>query len=151
MTTRTVPAPRPSGGALADPAVAAAARTNANRRRAEYLTSVATGLLNVHDVITAACAPDGSALLRISLTQLLGAQPEWGKTRVSAAVTRLRVLLGEPRTDRRLTVAWLVDPRTRGARVLAFTDALNDGDIGPPWRGFPFAPQTSPTQTGLTR
>ncbi|WP_251153774.1 hypothetical protein [Cellulosimicrobium sp. Marseille-Q4280] len=138
-TTLTAPPAQPSGGRLADPATAAAARRSANRRRAEYLSSVTTGLLSVHDVVAAAAAPDGAPLLRISLRQLLGAQPDWGKSRTEAAMTRLITVLGETRTDRDQTIGWLVDPRVRGARLLAFADATQTGH-GPPWPGFPFAP-----------
>lgn len=141
----SAPAARPSGGRLADPLAAQAARRGANRRRAEHLSLVATGLLSVHDVVASACAPEGAPLLRISLRQLLGAQPDWGKTRVNAAMARMATLLGEDDASRERTVAWLVDPRVRGARLLAFADATTS-DIGPPWPGFPFTPPPLPGQ-----
>lgn len=141
MTARLIAPPaQPSGGRLADLATAAAARRTANRQRAEYLSSVATGLLSVHDVISAACTTEGAALRRIALAQLLGAQPDWGRTKVRDAMTHLRTIGGEPHDLGRVTVGWLVDPRARGARLLAFVDSTVP-DPGPPWPGFPFAPQ----------
>lgn len=138
-TTPTAPPAQPSGGQLADPTTAAAARRTANRQRAEYLSSVTTGLLSVHDVITAACTTEGVALRRIALAQLLGAQPDWGRTKVRDAMTHLRTIGGESRDLGRMTVGWLVDPRARGARLLAFADATHESH-GPPWPGFPLSP-----------
>lgn len=135
------PAAQPSGGRLADATTAASARRAANRRRSEFLASVALGYLSVHDVVASACTADGGPLLRVSLTQLLGAQPHWGRSRVRGAVQRLLTLLGEPDTDpATLNVAWLVDPRVKGARLIAFADATSPAGPTQPWPGFPMSP-----------
>ena len=93
----------------------------------------------MHDVVTAAGQADGAPLLRISLRQLLGSQPDWGKSKTETAMARMLTLLGEAGARRDQTIAWLVDPRVRGTRLIAFADATA-GRTGPPWPGFPFAP-----------
>lgn len=136
------PAPRPSGGQLAAPAHAADARRSAALRRAEHLMAVTDGMLSIADVVEAACQPGNKALLRITLHQLLLSQPGWGEVRTSATLQRLLTLLGlrlDPARTRRLPVAWLVDPRAAGTRLLAWLDATNP-QMAAPWPGYPFTP-----------
>jgi hypothetical protein len=140
MSATATPQARPSGGQLAAPADAVAARVSANRVRAEYLQSVVHGLLTVHDVLRAAAEPAGRPLLRISLVQLLAAQPGWGDVRVGGTVERLvraTSRTATPVRPDRLDVAWLLDPRADGTRLVAFLDLTVDRPALP---GFPYVP-----------
>lgn len=124
-----------------DHATATRASVAANRMRAEYLQSVAAGMLTVNDVVTAACEDGHRPLLRISLDQLLRARPGWGQARSHAALTRIVTFCGQhPTKDtlRRLDLAWLLDPRAAGARLLAFLDALSPESPANPLAGFPY-------------
>lgn len=139
------PAPQPSGGQLAAPSHAAAARRSAAMRRAEYLMSVTDGMLGVNDVVEAAAQPGNKPLLRITLHQLLLSQPGWGEVRAGVTLDRLLTLLGL-RLDtaglRRLPLAWLLDPRAAGTRLLAWLDVVTPG-MAAPWPGYPFTPAPS--------
>jgi hypothetical protein len=121
---------------------------SANRVRADYLQSVAAGLLSVHDVLTAAADPGHRPLLRIRLDQLLRAQAGWGAARSTTNMGRLLMFCGLPAdraTIRRLDIGWLLDPRASGQRVIAWLDVTTDVP-GLPWRGFPYTPApTDPT------
>ena len=135
------PAPRPSGGQLAPAHERLAHQRSAASLRAEHTQSVALGLLTVHDVVEAAGRPGGRPLLRITLNQLLLAQPGWGTARTRTVLDRLR-LMTETNTKAkagRLDIAWLVDPRARGTRLVAFLDVTCQ-PAGAPWPGFPFRP-----------
>jgi len=138
----TAPAPRPSGGQLAPAHERLAHQRSAASLRAEHTQSVAMGLLTIHDVIEAAGRPGGRPLLRISINQLLLAQPGWGTARTRTVLDRLR-LMTETRSAKekvaRLDIAWLVDPRARGTRLVAFLDVTCQ-PTGAPWPGFPFRP-----------
>lgn len=131
------PPPNPTPPATAS-AVAAAAR----RTRAEMLFAVADGLFSVADVIESSAEPGNEAILRLRLVALLSAQPEVSTATAHTIVRRMLAALGEPASTRRLdlTVAWLVDPRASGRRVLAFNDALHRTGRTAPWPGFPYAP-----------
>jgi hypothetical protein len=144
MTAAAAPPAGPSGGQLIAPADAQAVRRRADVVRAEALLSVARGTLTVWDVLRQASVPAGKPLLRLSLRQLLLAQPGVG-LKISFTRTRaLFALLGVPMDPSApsATVQWLIDPRANGRRVLALIDVMGVR-TGPPWAGFPFASQVS--------
>lgn len=117
------------------------ARAVAERRRSAALIEVASGEASVADVITAAATEAGRPLLRITLRQLLLAQPGWGTERTAKVLSQtLTVLESQNVPMRRLTIAWLLDPRAGGRRLMAFCDSLSTR-TEPPWVGFPFMPK----------
>lgn len=135
--------PQPSGGALLPPARARAARRAADQVRAQALVSVASGEASIWDVLARAATPSGRPLLRLSLHQLLIAQPGVGtksaRSRVASLLDLVRsATAGE--SQRALTVQWLIDPRAHGRRMLAFIEVMDEHTGTPPWRGFPLAP-----------
>jgi hypothetical protein len=136
------PAPRPSGGQLLAPIQAQTARRQADMARAHALMGVATGRTTIWDVLGEASMPGGQALLRLSLRQLLLAQPNVGTLTVRNRLESLNITRGYPmvRTTRAMTIQWLLDPRASGHRMLAFVDAADTPRGRSPWPGFPFAP-----------
>lgn len=118
----------------------AEARRRASRIRAEWLVSIAEGIVTIDDLIRAACEPDGKPLMKISLSQLLLAQPGVGKAKAERVLRKMHTTLSGRGADttRVETVANLIDPRSEGRRYLAFRDALCDRQT--PVTGFPFAP-----------
>ncbi|KQP63014.1 hypothetical protein [Nocardioides sp. Leaf285] len=135
-----------------DPARARASLQAARLQRSEYLISLAEGLLTPLDLITAACEPSGRPLRRITLRQLVLAQPRVGKTRADAYLAALaeRLSISENLASR--NVAWLIDPRSGGRRIQAWLDVAHPREI--PWPGFPLAPRplSVPSSTlGTTR
>ena len=152
MTAATnAPAPRPSGGQLASITEVGAARASANLVRADHLVLVAQGLLTPHDVVAAAAQPGGRPVLRITLDQLLRAQVGWGQARSHAALTRLLTFCGIDPTPARLRsveVAWLIDPRAAGQRLVAWIDVLRDDRQLAPWPGFPYVGAPAVLTTG---
>lgn len=130
-------------------AVANSARANAARMRAEKLISVASSEATIHDLIMEASGSRGRPLLRVTLRQLLLAVPGWGNERASRIISKMTAVLGakgSPTPQRKLTIAWLLDPRAGGRRFMAFCDSLKENDTSP-WSGFPFAPQPSRGET----
>ncbi|WP_277209219.1 hypothetical protein [Isoptericola croceus] len=124
----------------------------ARRHRAEYLMSITEGLLEVGDLIKAASAPDGHPLLVLRLHQVLLAQPGWGTTTTDRTLARLAGALGAELPPRgRLTVAWLLDPRSDGSRYLAWCEALRTDRTQPPWPGFPHTPGPRSTWAATLR
>lgn len=82
-------------------------------------------------------------MLRLTLRQLLIAQPGVGVKTAEAVMTTLTHIVGcgsAGQSQRTLTVQWLIDPRAHGRRVLALIDAMDDRAGLPPWPGFPLAP-----------
>lgn len=110
------------------------ARRDADATRAEWLSGVAAGVLTMSDVISdAATIP---ALRRITLRSLLSAQPGVGRVATERVLSRLRSTLD---VDQRLTIDWLIDPRSEGKRLLAWIDTTTPRDHAP-WSGYPLAP-----------
>lgn len=134
---------QPSGGRLAPAAEALDHRRSADAVRSEYLQSVGAGLVSVHDVIASATSPHSRPLLRITVRQLLLAQQDWGETRTGECLRRVCLFTGTDTTRsamNRLDIGWLMDPRARGTRLLAFIDATSPASGQSPWPGFPFHP-----------
>lgn len=110
------------------------ARRDADATRAEWLSGVAAGVLMTSDVISDAATI--SALRRITLRSLLSAQPGVGRVATERVLARVRSTTG---ADQRLTIGWLIDPRSEGKRLLAWIDAMTPRDHAP-WVGYPLAP-----------
>lgn len=132
-----------------DLSVANSARAASTRARAAKLIAVASSEADIYDVITESTTSRGRALLRITLRQLLLAVPGWGNERAARIINQtLTVLNIRPAqvSTRRLTIAWLIDPRAGGRRFMAFCDSLKDNSSAP-WAGFPFMPKPSSAGT----
>lgn len=99
---------------------------DARRFRAIWMHAVATGACSISDLLDASVQPGGEPLRALVLTEVLGAQPGWSPRRARFTVTEVRRMLGvDPQlTNRRVTVGWIVDRRTRGIRRRALADAL---------------------------
>ncbi len=141
--SHVTPAPQPSGGQLLSPAQAQAAKRSADHVRAHALLSIADGRMTVWDVLREASTPAGRPLLRLSLRQILLAQPGVGVRTAQGTLTALGQLAGSHTTTQSqadLTVQWLIDPRAHGRRMLAFLDVMDSRTGTAPWRGFPLAP-----------
>lgn len=141
------PAPRPSGGQLLTPARAQSARRRADLTRAQALLRVTAGRSTIWDILREASMPAGRALLRLSVRQLLLAQPGVGVRTARGQLESLIITLGHPigATTRAMTLQWLLDPRAGGHRTLAFIDVMGGRPEACPWPGFPFAPP-APTE-----
>lgn len=123
--------------------MANSARALANETRARELIDVAEGRRDIHSVIRRSTAPDGKPLLRITLRQLLIAQPGWGPQRAAVAIEKTLSVVGTPHlSPRKISLAWLLDPRAGGKRFMAFCDSLAPSNTAP-WAGFPFTPKPS--------
>lgn len=115
------------------------ALVSVRRYRADTMMAVAGGVLTPIDVIEAAAEVSGRHLLKIQLSQLLLAQPGVGALRVNAMVTELSRACSGGDDPKKLTVGWLLDNRTRGARFRSWLwIAETRGRPAPPWPGFPF-------------
>lgn len=126
--------------------VANKALNAAVKMRAEYLLSITIGDITPLDLIRQAARPDGRPLLTIPLKKILSAQQGWGAKKAENALTEICAVLREDlKTDRKnghkLTVGWLLDPRSGGRRLMAWVDVVEVRPRGnmPPWSGFPFA------------
>lgn len=144
-------------------------RDRAVRIRTLALKDLHEGRVSIADVLLRACTPEGEELLRIPLRQLLLALPDVGPARVRRILALLERNLGSPLPERsHLNVRWLIDARSRGARVVAFADSVlavapglsfdspggrRDSPamsrIRPPWDGFPFTPPPARMTSGL--
>lgn len=136
-------APTPPVGAPIQ--VLHSAREAANRYRAQWLLSVAQGMLSPLELIENAAAEPGRPLRAIRLLELLRTQDGWGMARARGVLCSLRRILNVPDTipDRDLKIAWLLDNRTAGQRVDAWIDVAGAAAAGgrrTPWPRFPYAP-----------
>jgi len=114
-----------------------AALTVARLDRAEHLVAITLGYLSPYDVIVLACRPERRALRRISLRELLLAQPGVGERRADAFLDLVASLLELPVPfDRKRRIQWLIDPRAGGRRLRAWVDASRPKT--PPSPAFPF-------------
>ena len=132
-------------------AVANEARANANLTRARLLFSIAetSNEINAVDALRAAIGPEGKPILRISIRDILLAQPGWGEERTARTLRHILEALQIPEPKaRKMTIAWLLDRRAGGRRFMAFADALRTKDL--PWTGFPHTarPSTTPASSG---
>lgn len=143
--TYNTPAPQPSGGQLLVSEQARDARQHASLVRAEALLQVAGAKRTIWQVLEVAATQAGKPLLRLSLRQLLLAEPGIGVRTQEGRLKTLLDLLQVPmeqvsqhQAAAPLTVQWLIDPRVGGRRMLAFIDVMGARADRPTWRGFPF-------------
>lgn len=110
--------------------------------RANALMAVAEGLVSIWDILQMAAID--IPLRKISLQQLLAAQPGWGMRRAEKVISDT-LAFSERETHaqyaRRATIGWLLDNRSGGGRYRAFVDAVLRTDATePPWPGYPYSP-----------
>lgn len=114
---------------------ARAAAAVANEARSRCLVEIALGRRTVKDVVFAAMTPDGSALRRIRLDQLILAQPGFGPVRAHAFLSVVAATIGGSTNIAGRDIGWLIDHRVGGKRLLAWLDAGSSKT--PYWGGFP--------------
>lgn len=135
---------------VSTPENAQIAAARARRYRAEWLLAVAEGFTSPLDLVSHAATNQGRPLRRIRLSELVGTQPGWGAGRVRKTMGGLLHQLAvhgqsqSPTT--RLTVGWILDPRSNGRRFDSLIHALTPRQT--PWTGFPFEPQPAKTLGG---
>lgn len=128
---------------VVDPTVASAALSQARRARAEHLLAYAQGLISASDLISAACTREGRSLRRITLKQFLLARPGVGATRTKEHLSRFAERLGIDADGLGAKpLAWLIDPRSGGRRILAWLDVSHERRS--PVAGFPFRIPSAP-------
>lgn len=111
----------------------------ARRQRAEYLVSLAEGLLTPLDLVEAATSDSGRALRKIGLRQMHLNCQGWGRRRTDRLLAGLASRLDlDPAGVQEKQVAWLIDPRSGGRRFLAWLDVQHEKTEGP-WSGFPMS------------
>ncbi len=112
--------------------------SKARRARAEWLYSVATGVVGPMEVVRAACSPDGAPLREMSLRTLLRAR--YSRRRTDEVFFQLGRMLGVDLSHRYVPVRWLIDARARPSRRLgALALALGEEVLEVPPR-FPYEP-----------
>lgn len=113
-----------------------AATVDANAHRARVLSMVSLGELDAGQVVVDAASDtqQGRWVSRIKLVKLLAAIPRWNRPRARRA---LQVVFPKANVDQ-VNIAWLLDGRTRGRRVIGFAGLLTPRGDGP-WPGFPFS------------
>ena len=117
-----------------------AALAEARRFRAIWMHAIATRRCSVVDLLDAAIQPGGEPLRALVLTEVLGAQPGWPPRRARFTVAEVRRMLNvNPELpNRKVTVGWIVDGRTRGVRRRALADALYRSHREPPVPHWPW-------------
>ena len=116
-------------------------RAPAARERAEWLLAVASGVLEISELLETAINDPESVIHKITLRELLLSQEGWGKGRTKRILDSVRDTLGVDIPIRSMTVGWLLSRKEVGAsRFLAWIDAF-DPRTSAPWVGFPFAPR----------
>ncbi|MET4143999.1 hypothetical protein ABIB45_000866 [Arthrobacter sp. UYCo732] len=114
------------------------ARRNAAHFRAEWLMLIHDRMVTPGDVLAEAARPEARPLLKLSLRQLLLAQPGWGRTRAGAIIERILSVADAKIEHRQVTIGWLLDPRAGGRRFAAWLDAFEPRSaLG--GGGFPYA------------
>ncbi|MGP5015105.1 hypothetical protein ACTXJX_14980 [Glutamicibacter ardleyensis] len=111
----------------------------ARRFQAEWLLLVASEEASLSEVIEEACTEDGASLRKIRLVSLLTSQPRWGEKKALQVLNLMISVLKVKAEPKEITIGWLVDSRSGGRRLQAWTDALQPK--APAWRGFPFSPR----------
>jgi hypothetical protein len=119
-------------------AVANQAAAAARMVRAKLLIQIADSdnPTTAVDALHAAVGTEGKPILRISIRDILLAQPGWGEERTARTIRQIldNLQIPEPKS-RKMTIGWLLDRRAGGRRFMAFADALRVKDL--PWAGFP--------------
>ena len=133
----------PRANLVSSPANAHAAAARARRYRAEWLVAVAQDLVTPLEMVAHAATAEGRALRKVRLVELLGTQPDAGSTTVRKTIGGVLHQLSvhghrQPPVNR-LTIGWVLDPRSNGRRFDALVHALEPRTA--PWPGFPFEPR----------
>lgn len=115
------------------------ARLAADSVRGEYLTLVAQGLMPPAEVIWWATQPGKDPLRALTVKRLMSAIPGNGERTVTRFTRELADIAGSSTPPSRLTIAWLVDRRAGGRRLIAFANLIAEHRT--PWPGFPYAPK----------
>ncbi len=114
--------------------------------RAEWLFSIASGKVTIDQLFDALNGEYGRQLSRLTLRQVMMARPGASRSSVDRQIEKMRSILRTTTPVRRMTLAWLCDPRAGHRRFHAFLDVATAPD-GPPWPGFPTtAPPFEPTE-----
>lgn len=122
-----------------DIAEASAAAARARQSRSHFLAEVLDGGVATVQAPWVACENRDRRLLRVRLRQLLATAPHWDAARTRAVLAHVAVVVGARGAEvGAAPLAWLVDPRSAGRRMLAWLDAFRPRTQ--PWPGFPFAP-----------
>lgn len=112
---------------------------HARLMRADYLVALSGGLIGERDVLAASLSPEGMPLRKITLRNLVGSRPGFGPARTRTFLSEVAARLEVHEFIGGKTVSWLLDPRARGVRLLAWVDPEHHKDL--PWPGFPCAPR----------
>lgn len=115
------------------------ARLAADKVRGEYLTLINQGLMTPAEVIWWATQPGKEPLRALTVKRLMGAIPGNGQVTVTRFTRELADVAGSHTPPSRLTVAWLIDRRAGGRRLIAFANLV--AAHHKPWPGFPHAPK----------
>lgn len=115
-------------------------RTEQRRLRAETLVALASGMIDMWDVLTLAATPEGVALRAIPIAELLWSRPAWTHRITAATMRAFYNALSLPRDIpvRRLRVGFLIDRRCHSRRVMALVDAMSTIERPLPAPRFPF-------------
>jgi hypothetical protein len=99
---------------------------------------IAEGILTVDDLFTEMGQGDGRDLSKLTLRQALLAVPGASRADVDRKITTMRRTLNlEHLPPRKMTLAWLFDPRCNNRRYQAYLDATHPDRGLPPWPGYP--------------
>jgi hypothetical protein len=112
------------------------ARRSADRFRAEWLILINEEMMKPADLLREAARPEAKPLMKLSLRQVLLAQPGWGRRKTDTVIDHVSAISGARIDRRKITVGWLLDPRAGGRRFAAWLDAFTPKNQ--PWPGFPY-------------
>lgn len=124
-------------------------RRAANAMRGELLQLIAEDALTPWEALVAAATSGERALMRLTLEQLITASNGVGQARARQMVHQVLSILGTTEAGvagGRVTLAYLLDEKASGRRLLAVLDAfishglINACEDLTTWPGFPFTP-----------
>jgi len=123
---------------------------NARRYRAEWLLGLTHGTVTTLELLTQASTIEGRPLTRLTLRQLLGAQPRTGEATIRRRLVQLAEECGaDLKSVNRLTVGWLLDSRCRGRRFLTWVAVVEVDKTQPAaWPGYPFTELPAGSKSG---
>lgn len=116
----------------------------ARRARGEALEGLASGVLAPAELLELASGEDGKALRRIPIRTMLRELGCTGRRcDERMALFRRLAKVDAGRSDRELTIGWLIDRRTNGLRVAALAEVIVPGYLSgslrpPPTSDWPY-------------
>lgn len=122
--------------------IALEALAKARRRRSQWLLALNDGRTTWQDLIRAAAHPEGEALRKIALIDILSAQMPAQSAHARLRTLRSRLNVSSGTKDLSLTVGWLLSQRGRpGHRLAVFCDvmAVQHAQRAERVSGFPYA------------